>query len=415
MTVLHTTRIGDRNLRAAAEIIDRSVGRSGNREVSASDLDRMGQLLTDHAAGGPALGTLRPVEIELLQENLPKLKAMLGQTTSAPHELEPFCRAMWVDAIADPEVQTCAIALTKALDGGNRELSLATFLLARDAVEGHVWPGHEAAIAEAKAKLGTALKDGSVTVDAIRSLDAFFLEGVGGLLSFGPVRVGARDFDDVYRLPTNGVTDEAIKKGGDVDWGTVYAPVIEDFEKRFTKLAYDRVYMVGPQGSLFVALNEKGKLNDVAEGYRVSMRNDQHKGNSGEVLRVVDVANSWNEAVWGPWKKSAVKVAEIVGDTFKTKMDKKLAEQANALVNVVDADAKADKRTDLKAVSVAVTAASAFGAAAVNLPALAWVFAGVGVAATAASVVSFLQKDHDKAPIFHAMGVTINRDEKHWY
>ncbi len=412
-----TTHIKDRNLRAAAELVDRTLGGDkGDREVTAKDVAKMEALLEKGK-----LGDLRPIEVDLLRTELPKLSQLLAGSAPLDDKAagkEPFCRSLWVTAIADPEVHACAKAISDALGGGKEELSLATFLDARDAVEGRATPGSEARIAGVRAKLEARIADGTITADTVRSLDMFFLEGVGGLLSFGPVRIGSRDADDVYRLPTHGVREKALEgeaSPSDVDWAKEYAGLIDEYEGKFGKLAYDRVYIAGADGELFIALNKMGKIDDVENGYRVSMRNDEHKSDSGVVIRKVEVANSWAEATWGVWKDGVLKLADFVSSVFRKKLDKKIDKAVGGVVDSVGAGADPAKKLDLKSVSVAVTFATVLGSAAVNLPAVIAV-AGIGAGGTtAASVAAFLAKSHDKAPIFHAMGVTVNRPGDHSY
>jgi hypothetical protein len=77
--------------------------------------------------------------------------------------------------------------------------------------------------------------------------------------------------------------------------------------------------------------------------------------------------------------------------------------------------ARHEQGLDVKNVSMAVYFASVLGAAAFNLPAVRTVAVIGAGGATAVNIASYRAKTRDKSPIFHAMGVTVNRAESTWY
>jgi hypothetical protein len=417
MSTIHTTRIRDRELRAAAELIDRAVGKKHDREVTAGDLEKVAKLVDTGIDG------LDRAQLDLIKRSLPELQKLLG-VVEKKDGLVPFCTSLWVTAIADVKVRECARAITQALADGGEELSLAAFLDARDAVRGGAAkPGERGDVAAAREKLADAMAKGVINHDAVEALDWFFRDGVGGIMSHGPIRLNGISYDDCYRLPTKGMREALVKdaeKNGrgpeNIDYRKGYAELIASYEERFRKLSYDRIYIVGREGELYVALNPSGKLDKAHVGDKASMRDEIDRAASGEVIDVVDVTNSLGEATWRPWVDGLVKIADLFTSTVKSAANKLLRKQIEDIADELAGgpDKKAEK-SDLKAVATAgAYAATALGVA-INLPNMLWVAGIAGTAMAAANLTSYLTKTDDKAAVFHAMGVTVNRSEAQLY
>ncbi len=403
MTVsFRSTHIRDPKLRAAAETVDKHTGTKNDREVTSSDLDDAEQLIAKHkaalAAGTPNKSPLKDVHavaIAQLEEALPELRKHLGQADTARGLAAPFCTSMGTAAIADDDVRACAAAIAKALDGKG-ELSLASFLDARDVFRGKATDDGPAATQKVKDLLGPLIKDGTIDAERLDALDVFFLTGQGGIMSHGPIRISGRTFDDVYRLPKLDASDEKT---------------IAAYEKRFADCGYDRLYIKGDNGDVYLALHEKGEMSAVKDGYRVSMRNDLHQRDSGEVLAVVDVTNSWTEATIGVWKRTLTKVVDAAFGAVGIKADKRIEAAANGIADAVVPEAEKTGKRDLATIAVAVTSVTAYSALLAAVPIAA---VGVGVAAlglTGASVAKFALQKQDKTSIFHALGIGVNRSE----
>src|SRR5262249_55814722 len=112
--------------------------------------------------------------------------------------------------------------------------------------------------------------------------------------------------DDDDDGPKKGGKGEAKKEKGDEP--NELDRLIDQYEKRFERSGYDRIY-IREGDKLFVALNASGSLPDVRPFYRVTMHHDNHLAASGQVLRVVDTPNSLKEATVGFWR-------EVVGKTM---------------------------------------------------------------------------------------------------
>src|ERR1043166_364293 len=99
MSMIRTTTIRDHNVRAAAELIDRTIGKRGDREVTESDLDKVQTALVKHAG----VDGLNAKQLDIIAKALPQLRELLGQVDKKP-SLTPFAAAVWTTAIADPKV-----------------------------------------------------------------------------------------------------------------------------------------------------------------------------------------------------------------------------------------------------------------------------------------------------------------------
>ena len=406
---IRTPQIRDPGLRAAAETVDECTGKVGDREVSADDVAKAERLLDEHrkaiAAGRPEKSPLDGIHyaaIAQMEAHLPELQALFDAGPPKKKQ-KPWCSSFLTESIAIDSARNCAHAIAHAITGDGSELSLADFLDARDIMNGRLTDKGEEETARVKALLDPLLADGTINAKAMEALDVFFLTGHGGLMSHGPVEV-TKDFvfDDVYRLPTKGAKDD--KELG---------KVIEDYERMFKRCGYDRVYIRGKQGELFVALRERGNVDWIQRGFKVKMRNDEHKVPSGEVVYVFDERNSFTEATWGLWKKTIEKLTDAWSNAVNDRLDKSIEDAAKRAVEGIPAtrEQKGDGRNLLTAALLLTTV----GGISAALPTVGLTLLGASLLATGTSVVRWGLLEHDKTPILYAMGVTVNERQPHWY
>lgn len=394
----------DAGLLSAAQTIDKHVGKKNDKSITADDLDGAQKLLEQHQhalqQGTPdksPLKDLHPVAVKQLEANLPALRKLLhGETAEKSKQAGPYCTSVGVEAIAHDDVKAAAAAIAKALDNnGGKELSLASFLDARDVLAGKQTDGGPAETAKIKAALQKAIDDKVLSPKAMETLDVFFLTGQGGLLNHGPIKISGKEFDDVYRL--SGDAKDADK-------------LIAHFESRFAECGYDRIYLKGGDGALYLALHEKGELKNVKEGFRVSMRNEHDSRSSGEVLATVDVANTWTEATVGIWKKTFVKWGDSIANLFKSKAEKQLDTAGGVIVDgALGKGLSADQKKDLWKIGGAFAGLTAWGTlATVFTPALIGA-AGAAVTLTGVSAVRYALSEKSVTAIHHELGVAVNQ------
>jgi hypothetical protein len=404
-----TPHIRDPGLRAAAEIVDKVAGKAGDREVGFDDVKKAERLLIEHkkaiAAGKPEKSPLHEVHgaaIAHLENHIAELKAMFD-TLAPPKKQRPFCSSFLTESIALTEPRKCAEAIAKATTGDGAELSLADFLDAKDIMNGRPTDNGEEETARVKALLDPLIADGTINPKAMEALDVFFLTGQGGLMSHGPVRITDDfKFDDVYRLPNKGA-----KKDKEL------AKVIDDYERMFKRSGYDRVYIKNKQGELFVALREKGSIDWIQPGFKVVMRNDEHKVPSGEVIHVFDERNSLKEATWGIWKKTIEKLTDAWSSAVDDRLDKTIDDAAKELVENIPATKP--QKSDGKNLLTAAVLLTAVGGLSAALPAVGLTLLGASILATGTSMVRYGMLERDKTPILYAMGVTVNERQPQWY
>jgi hypothetical protein len=132
-------------------------------------------------------------------------------------------------------------------------------------------------------------------------------------------------------------------------------------------------------------------------------------------LRVVDVTNSFKEASLGLWKKTVRKLAEMITSSVSDKLDKTVEDTAKVIVDGATGGASKAQKTDLKTIITTAALVAALGGVAVTVPKALLFLAVAGGLATVTNVAGYMLQQKDKSPILHAMGVTVNRPEAHWY
>jgi hypothetical protein len=142
----------------------------------------------------------------------------------------------------------------------------------------------------------------------------------------------------------------------------------------------------------------------VQNDFNAGARRDGETVDSGQVLRAVDVDNSWREAVFGFWGKIVRTLVEGIRDRFSK-------EDTGAAIAAAADKVEGPKKDQLKQMLLAGSVVAGMGVATINVPAAFLITSVVGALATGANVVEMLRVGRDKLPILHAAGVTVNRDE----
>jgi hypothetical protein len=409
--VIDTTRISDSFLRAAAELLDSAVDRKADRVVTTGDVDKFRGLLAQHeqalAAGRPETSelsrTLGRKEIDVVVKNLPALDKLI-EAQRQPAARTPFFTCLNIRAIAETRSRDCARALLDCLGDKGSELNIAEFLRAKHVLEA-LQDGTEGELTAADAALVDPLrqaqKEGRIPEPAFDAIDIFFLSGKGGLVNSGPVCINGQEYPDAFRLPSG--KDEG--KPDDLN------QCVDYYEKHFARSAYDRIYIKGFDGQLYVALNKKGALDSIQEGYRVQMCRDHHLTDSGEILRIVDINNSGREAVWGYWKRATLGLLDRVGRAFGKAADDRVDSAAKAIVNGQIPEAGRTQKQDIATMLTAGGYLASLGIGSLVLPAAAVGLLAVPIGFTGASIVDYATRKHDLAPFYHAAGATVHHDE----
>jgi hypothetical protein len=127
------------------------------------------------------------------------------------------------------------------------------------------------------------------------------------------------------------------------------------------------------------------------------------------VLRVVDTNNSFKEATVGFWRAVIGKTMGAIRSTLFKKLDASIDSATKSVVNANASDAASKPSLNNMVATGAVVAS--VGVVAVHIPASAALIAVTGGAVTEANVIDYLATKPNKAPFYHASGVTVNRDD----
>lgn len=420
--------VGDSKLRAAAEFIDHKVGSKHDFQVSEKDLKQAEGLLDKHhaavKAGKPEKSPFfdphsRTIELEIdnLEAALPTLRGFLS-TKKEQQYTGPFCTSIRYDAIRDKQLHACANVVANCFCKGNDEINFSELRCAIEKFDAY----QDGSLAKADpdtARRIDAFKE-QHGADALQAFDKdnlsriemYMLTGKGAIVNHGPFTINGVKYHDVFPLPIP--ADVTTTEGG-------LSGAIDDFETRFKGCGHDRIYIKDDNGHVYVALNAKGSLDHVQPTYRVQMGGSDNTHDkycdSATVVRVVDEPNSLKEATIGFWGKLVKRVSNLFYNKLITSADRRIdqatSDAVDAIANASPADAQ--KKLDLKQLVTTGVLTAGFGVATFNLPAALAVIGGTGGVVTVANVVKYLTTNRDKMPIYHAIGVNINRDWKLTY
>lgn len=390
--------------RTAAEIVDRFFGHRHDYVVTKKDLNKVRKALASLDGGQPAqhaglhaptakgpLAQLTQFERQVLRDHVDELEQFLAPPQATDVD---FCTSLATQAILNDDIRRCAEFIAKNFGEGEAEVNLSELT---EAI---------AALAAAKAN-GGALTDRLENAEGARSftqenvdrLEAFMKTGLGGLVTHDHVSINGVRFKAAYPLPAEPNAD-----------------AIKQFEERFKDTGFDRIYIKGNDGRLYVVLNESGSLR-IRAGMRVQLGPEGSRRDSGQVLFVHDVNNSIREATIGFWGGLASRLVRS--------MQGKLNEDLDSQVNKVATDAAAGGASESTeaadksivpylAVGGVLAGGGAIGAAALFNPAvLAAIGGGAVLAITGFNVFDAIhaKRSQDLSMIYHAMGVTVNRSE----
>lgn len=399
-----TTELSDPQLRAAAELIDDRVGKQGDRIVTSKDIEKTRAMLKKHdeyVAKGKneksPLASMMLTEIDVVRTAIDRLEAALhGEKPKVGNR--PFCTSLSVDTIHDKAAKKTAAFLAANFGNGAAQLNLKEVDDVRELLEARASGATLTPAQQALAtKLDAATAAGEFSVAAFHNIELFMFTGKGGLVQHGPVYITGKKFDDVYKLP--------VPEGFDWKDTKKVSDLLDDYERRFKECGFDRIYVKSDAGELFVALNPKGRLKRVADDYRAQFKDDGALKDSGDVLRAVDVDNSFTEAVFGFWGKLVHRLVSSIRGRFTND------ETSKAIKDAADKVSDAPKGEQLKQMLVAGSVVAGMGVATINVPVAVGIAAVASVGVTAANVFEMARIGKDKLPVLNAAGITVNRDE----
>jgi hypothetical protein len=388
-------------LRAAAEIVDERFGRGRGKitereiDVARQFVDKYDALKADPFGVPKKWQGISGEERRLLRDALDQLDENLHGRP--PEERLPFCTSLATSAIREPNLRRCAEVAATIAQEEFGELTAHGLRTARHALR-QLEAGNPPP--ELARLLGDEDAKSAFSRDNLEALRLFFNTGKGGILHAGKISISGEVFEEVHELPTAGIKDEQA-----------LLSLIQDYEQRFQTCGYDRIYVSGQGDALYVALSKSGSLEHVHPKMRVTIceRGGKACDEAAHVVHVVDVNNSLSEATLGLWANLFARMGEVLRAQFGTSLDDRIKRVADGPVDPAAPAAPPAPAPPNLWVLGGVSAG--VGALAVTAPAVLGVLAFVGGLVTISSLVQYLRNvaRRDKAPIYHAMGVTLAR------
>ena len=361
-------------LRQAAELIDKTIGHKNDRCITFNDVrtalkaDRetfSSKMLEQHGLSRSEFHQA----VLTLDRNLQQQRALSGK---------PFCTSLFIESIIDPETQAAATAISKAFGRSKGDLNLTELNKAKAALAAGTLPaGADASI---------------ITEKHLKKIDWFMQTGQGNLVVHPSVTINGVEFSEAYPLPGN--PDDTS--------------LIEDYNERFKETGYDLVYFKDNNEQLYVLLTiDKPVL--VKPKMRVQMGKTGHYQDSGEVLAVRSTNNSLHKATVGFW-------ADTINATVETLRASFGRDFVTAYQNVekIRKNHKSNRQGVSKELLMLTGVGASLGVGTLFDPHTIHVALGAAGAVTVCNVADVVTKhmNLDRRPVYHAMGIAVNRDKR---
>lgn len=170
------------------------------------------------------------------------------------------------------------------------------------------------------------------TRENVEALYIYMRTGMGGLVTRGSIEGSGYQFDTVFKLPRLPQVDLPDNKPFDQQPSSkqrkYLTETINAYEAQFAKTGYDRIYTIGDDNEVYVALHDKGSLRRISPGAMMAFTDPSryHDANAtwqlGRIERIVDVNNTWQEASFGMWGRFASGWADTANNKFRSVSEK---------------------------------------------------------------------------------------------
>jgi hypothetical protein len=382
----------------------------GKSEIKKSDLGEMRRLLEkpeELARRGvsPNLHAGLAKQLDTLELYLDSDRGGFAIKAERPPP-SPFCHAFKADALFAEDLRTCAKAVIECLgEKATEHLTIGEYLK-MSAIYRHLEAGTEPDSQEAKDRLGRLqgqIDGGFITRETFNLLHTIFNDesAARAAMQHGPVKIGEREFQHVYRLDTEGL------KLDDKDPDEIKSFILRHWEAEGKALHgsfYDRIY-VEHGGDLFLLLHERGTITKgrdaIPDDAAVAMRKNGRLDGVGRVVHRQEAVNTPKEAL--------LKTLTDARDFFKGNDELKELIEAEARHNQKETKGEAHSGLIKMLITVMV------GMPVINTLEL-WGLAGLGalgLLATGRNLYNYVRADHDPfkmKPIYHAIGVGLSVD-----
>lgn len=443
---LVTYTLTDPDQRAAADYIDQKIGKKNNHEITLQDLKTAESLVEAAELNAGEATKWHPDALAMVKAQLPALWKAYSAHEEVPTVVRERYSAVALWAIADPALQKAASFVARREHKQRGEITIKDVAATRVALadlEAKKTPKDP----ELTKLLSDGIASGAFVPADFQRVAVYLSTGMGAITSH-PVRINGRLYADVYRLPLDVMDTQADAPAINVDGADADeegaegeakgeaktdrkpAPrprqrseneierAVEEYVIRFKRSGYDQVFFLGADKQLYVALNSKGPVDKVQEGFRVQFEGKAGNLDSSVVLRVVETNNSIADATIGFWGKLVRKLGDTMNALLFRRIDKRLEAAASRVDRASKDKLDNAQREDLSRMVVTGGTVAALGAAVASAGAVLGEFplvtgsvAGIGAVMTAVQVVDYLTTRQDKTAILHAAGHVVATDE----
>ncbi|MBC7794211.1 MAG: hypothetical protein H7Z43_10930, partial [Clostridia bacterium] len=234
--------------------------------------------------------------------NLEELSRLIDIAVEAPVKKSIFL-GVPVNAIVDTELRDCALAVNLNYGAGSpKDLLVRAHL---NAALNEVANSGNPSFVPTKAYTD-ASSNREFNRNNLESLDLYMRTGMGGLTNHGTIEGNGYEFHRVFKLPLLEAVTLPDGKPFDQqppDKKSQYlSQTITAYEIQFGRTGYDRIYVIGDDDCIYVALHDKGVITNLDAGTTVVFTDPSpdHDNRSvrlaGRIERVVDVNNTRKEA-----------------------------------------------------------------------------------------------------------------------
>ena len=410
------------------------LGRDAADSFTEKDIEKAQEILADYLVyeknadldhyDGPLRGDTWTAErIAQLKAALPSLSGYLNHVEK--HKNQPYWFSdVLPSAIVHQGLRKCAEDIVEALTPEKRFLNIRALRDANDALNNRPSPYATAEqIPHIRAKLD---RFHTITQENVGVLLALFEDGSGHekILGLGRMLISGESYDQVYKLPFQGgePSDEFPLNIENLPRATTQqAKALKDalheavasYEVSLEKSGYDRAYILGDNGTLYLAIKEHGKVKSFTTNDLVSLPYEKNDRTKGYVVRSVDVINSVAEATVGFWGKTLKSFYATLRSVFIGRLDGAMKTSADAAADAaLGKAAEKDETSAVKKVVVGTGFATATGGLLAYSAPVALFLGAIGVSVTGFNLFDMYSTGHDRRSILNAIGVIINTKDK---
>jgi hypothetical protein len=350
----------------------------------------------------------------LIRDNLPKIREYLKPDLSDGRGTF-FANAFYVKAIRDPQLRDLALIIASAAGKDvSKPDAMDQLQINKDDFDA-VWMMHSEGKAPTPPQGMTPKRFAEVfTEENLGVIRRFILTGEEDLIILRNIKIDGKPFEQAFpilevKLPDPSAVVTPEQKADLFDQ-------LRRIDRRFEKAGQDRIYVRGPENTLFV-VPSMGPM-EVAMGMRMQPGNEETGWkDTGQVLGVFNAKNSVGEATYVMWGNMADGITKGTDKLIKTEegLQTEWNDPEESTAPTAPLTLSEKLMTTPGASQGAIFASLALGTGfVVDVKTTALLVGGVAALAQVSSLASAGRNlfRHQDNPFYHAAGVSLNRHEK---